>query len=117
MPIRDTLMQFLAPRAHYFGPPNDEALAGHPLYSRGLECYGAFEIHGSSWIRELERINRVHPQHSPGLFAELRHFAITFHDGLFECVARGARIVVRPRNGNAADPATEMAERLSKPTV
>jgi len=29
--------------ATMFGPPNDEAFSGHPLSSRGLEPYGAFE--------------------------------------------------------------------------
>ena len=49
--------------AHMFGPPNDEALRGHPLAGRGLRPYAAFEIRQSSWLRRLERMNSVHPRH------------------------------------------------------
>jgi hypothetical protein len=73
--------------AHYLGPPNDEALSGHPLYERGLRCYGMFEVQHSSWIRMMEQRNRVHDRHAPERFAQLRHFIITFHDSTFECVA------------------------------
>jgi hypothetical protein len=37
--------------------PNDESLHGHPLFERGLNFYGAFQVESSSWIRALERIN------------------------------------------------------------
>ena len=57
------VVEFVGSRARYFGSPNDEALSGHPLYGRGLEAYGAGEVLNSSWIRELERANRVHPMH------------------------------------------------------
>ena len=73
--------------AHYLGPPNDEALSGHPLYERGLRCYGIFEVQHSSWIRLMEERNRVHDRHAPERFAQLRHFIIAFHDSTFECVA------------------------------
>ncbi|MEL6615085.1 MAG: hypothetical protein AAFQ43_05075 [Bacteroidota bacterium] len=74
------------------GPPNDEALHGHPLASRGLESYGVFEIKQSSWVRALERMNRVHPRHLPEHFDMLRHVVITFHDSTFECVAESATV-------------------------
>ena len=75
-------------RATMFGPPNDEAFSGHPLSSRGLRPYGAFEVHESSWIHQLERMNSVHPQHRPARYLELRHFILAFHDSTFECVAK-----------------------------
>jgi hypothetical protein len=87
---RVALVTFRSARAHFFGPPNDEALAGHPLARRGLDFYDCFEVTDSSWIRRLERANRVHPQHSPELYAGDRHFVITFHDSTFECIARRA---------------------------
>jgi hypothetical protein len=77
------------------GAPNNEALSGHPLYSRGLGYYGIYEIIESSWIRSLERMNRVHPSHKPRHFEELRHFVFTFHDDTFECVARGVELVAK----------------------
>jgi hypothetical protein len=75
--------------AHMFGPPNDEAFGGHPLASRGLHPYGAFHVENSSWIRGLERMNRVHEHHRPERFARFRHLVFAFHDSTFECVCRG----------------------------
>ena len=73
--------------ATMFGPPNDEAFAGHPLSSRGLGPYGAFEVLDSSWISQLERMNSVHPSHRRERYLQLRHFILSFHDSTFECVA------------------------------
>jgi len=73
--------------ATMFGPPNDEAFAGHPLRNRGLRPYGAYEVLDSSWIHQLERMNSVHPHHRRERFLELRHFILSFHDSTFECVA------------------------------
>lgn len=78
--------------ARMFGPPNDEAFKGHPLSDRGLHPYGAFKVENSSWIRRLERMNAVHPQHSSGHFAAYNHFIFAFHDSTFECIAEGYEI-------------------------
>jgi hypothetical protein len=54
---------------------------------KGLRQYGIFEILESSWERQLVEQNRVaFPKHIP---TPSRHFAITFHDSTFECVAHG----------------------------
>jgi hypothetical protein len=71
-----------------FGAPNDETLQGHPLWGHGLQLYTPGEVENSSWIRELERINSVHPMHAAESFAALRHFVIPFHGSTFECIAR-----------------------------
>jgi hypothetical protein len=74
--------------AHYFGMPNDEAISGHPLASKGLRAYSNFEVANSSWISHLEQINSVHPYHNKERFLSgMRHFIVTFHDSVFECVA------------------------------
>lgn len=87
------VIRFRGPLAHQFGPPNDESLTGHPLATRGLRPYGAYEVRDSSWIRALERQNRVHPLHRPDAFAQRRHFIFTFHDSTFECVAEALEVV------------------------
>jgi hypothetical protein len=76
------------------GMPNDEAFHGHPLASRGLQPYRVFEVRRSSWVRELERMNSVHPHHRPEDFDALRHFVFAFHDSTFECVARNFEIEI-----------------------
>ncbi len=81
--------------AHLFGPPNDEAFHGHPLYERGLRPYGAYEVRDSSWLRKLERMNAVHPSHDKQRFmAGRRHLVFAFHDSTFECIASGYAIEV-----------------------
>jgi hypothetical protein len=69
-----------------FGYPNDEALSGHPLYSKGLDAYGVCEVISSSWVKTLTEQNRVAFPDTPD--STLRHFIITFHDSTFECIAR-----------------------------
>jgi len=95
--------------AHFFGPPNDEALHGHPLYDRGLTPYGAFEVRNSSWIRLMETRNRVHDKHDPSRFAQLVHFIFTFHDSTFECV--GESLVSTVEDGGN-DFVTNLTRRL-----
>lgn len=73
---------------HLFGLPNDEAFSGHPLYSRGLRPYRIYEIKNSSWLRNLEKINSVHPNHNKDWFmSEMQHYIFSFHDNTFECIA------------------------------
>lgn len=70
-----------------FGAPNDEALAGHPLYRRGLKHYSVHEIVGSSVIEMLERRNSVHPRHDRDSFLrDRKHYVFTFQDSTLECV-------------------------------
>jgi len=82
------LIRFAGALAWFHGPPNDEAFAGHPLASRGLGRYGAYRVDQSSWLRRLERMNSVHPQHRPESYVGFNHYVFTFHDSTFECVAR-----------------------------
>lgn len=70
-----------------FGGSNDEALDGHQLWGKGLVHYSFHEVIGSKWIATRERENSVHGYHRPARFARLRHFAFTFHDETFECLA------------------------------
>jgi hypothetical protein len=89
------LVHFVCPFAHMLGPPNDEAFAGHPLACRGLEPYSVFEVEQSSWIRQLERMNAIHPNHNSDLFfCGRRHFVFTFHDSTFEVVAEDFKVQI-----------------------
>lgn len=75
-----------------FGPPNDEAFSGHPLYSRGLRPYASFVVANSSWIRSLSKMNEVHPHHRPEHFASYNHYVLAFHDSTFECIAESYQV-------------------------
>jgi hypothetical protein len=104
------IVRFSHTRVHMFGPPNDEAFAGHPLASRGLQPYSAFEVKESSWIRRLERMNSVHPYHRPESFWQLRHLIFAFHDSTFECVCRAFDI--RAGRGSLRSVIPTMTELL-----
>jgi|WetSurMetagenome_2_1015567.scaffolds.fasta_scaffold147713_2 hypothetical protein len=82
------IVTFKGVKAALFGPPNDEAFAGHPLAARGLTASAAFEVEHSSWIRAITRMNEVHPLHHPSRFEGLHHFVLSFHDSTFEVIAR-----------------------------
>jgi hypothetical protein len=111
------IVEFDMPLAHYSGPPNDEAIQGHPLYPKGLKPYSAYEVCASSWIRGLERMNRIHPHHSPAMFSRCRHFVFTFHDTTFECIANGIRKVTRMPYADHEGLLGEMRRRLPEQRV
>ncbi len=96
--------------AHMSGPPNDEAFRGHPLASRGLQPYRSFRIESSSWIRKLERMNRVHEHHKPERFHMLQHLVLAFHDSTFECICKG--FDVRTEHGSTLDVIPSMMALL-----
>lgn len=104
------IVRFTLCYAHMFGPPNDEAFSGHPLASRGLRPYGAYEVRHSSWIRRLERMNSVHDGHRPETFRNHRHLIFAFHDSTFECVCDG--FDVRMGRGSIGDAVPEMLTLL-----
>lgn len=82
------VLRFDGVNSSLFGGPNDEALHGHRLSSKGLDAYRFHEVIGSEWISARERENSVHPGHGGGWHARLRHFVFMFHDETFECIAR-----------------------------
>lgn len=90
-PVALVKMEFIAIR---FGYPNDEGLIGHRLFDRGLRAYCVWEVLNSDWPVELERANRKHPEHFPGLFDSLRHIIFTFHDSTLEVLSRSFEVEV-----------------------
>jgi hypothetical protein len=81
------LLKFESVLQYRFGYPNDEALQGHPLYHFGLKPYDFFVVENSPLIDEIEKQNRYHPQHRPGIYAKFPHWVITFHDETLEVIA------------------------------
>ena len=106
------LLRFDRCYAHLLGPPNDEAFSGHPLAGRGLQPYSAVVVENSSWVRGLERMNAIHPHHRPEAFKARKHFILSFHDSVFECVAE--RYDVELCRGSIMGQLNRMAELLSR---
>lgn len=68
------------------GYPNDEALAGHALYSSGLGFCGIFEVRPSPWMEEVKTSNRVSfPKFD---MPDSMHIIVTLHDHTFECLTQ-----------------------------
>jgi hypothetical protein len=79
-------------RAAIMGSPNDEARSGYRLYSRGLSGgLRAGTVEQSEWIKDLERRNRVHPNHDPARFARLTHFILLLKEDTVESTGNTAR--------------------------
>ena len=72
-----------------FGNPNDETINGHPLYKLGLKPYSIQKVIDSKWIKEIKKMNSVHPHHNDKDFSKCKHFIFFFHDTCFEIIAEG----------------------------
>lgn len=79
---------FERPTAHCLGPPNDEALHGHPFYEGGLDLYRWAEVLNSPWIQQICERNRVHMRHTDTMFDSHRQFIGTFQDSTLEVIAQ-----------------------------
>lgn len=75
-----------------FGIANDEVFSGLPLWGKGLEGYAAHIIENSTWINELKKINKVHPYYNEDSWKDEKHFALLFHDEIFEVIAKDYKI-------------------------
>jgi hypothetical protein len=112
-PARDdeepiALVEFQRCYAHRFGAPNDEVIAGHPLYGRGLEAYGAHRVINSPKIDQEKRTNSVHSGFREENWTDRTHYLLLFHDNLFECIARGHKVErLRTTFRRAVELATE----------
>lgn len=73
---------------HKFGSPGNESIHGHPYRKLGLESYGFYELKFSDYIEQISRINEVHNKFDPELWMDYKHFIITFHDTMFECIGK-----------------------------
>lgn len=81
-----------------FGNPNDESINGHPLYKLGLQPYSIQKVTESEWIKELVKMNSVHPYHKDEQFSKYKHFIFFFHDTCFEILAEGYSIEQSPES-------------------
>lgn len=77
-----------------YGLPNDEAMAGHPLFAKGLNDSGVYEVINSSWIRQVTERNRIAFPNNSEWIATKRHFIFVLKDKTFECIANGLRASV-----------------------
>jgi hypothetical protein len=92
-----------------FGYPNDEAWVGIPR-TRG-KSYGIFEVLNSTWIEEIDRLNRYSFPNPIGESAPVRHFLFLFHDSSFECIADDLKIEI------VKEPYSQIFSRIASRVV
>lgn len=94
-----------------FGMPGDETMHGHPYSKLGMEPYSFYELRNSDFIKSLQDIAKIHPYYDPEKWKLYKHFILTFHDNMFECIAQGFEI--REENTSLYNQATVMLDELS----
>lgn len=75
-----------------FGIANDEVYNGLSLWGKGLEFYAAHIIENSTWINELKNIHKVHRHYNEDGWKDKKHFALLFHDNIFEVIATSYKV-------------------------
>ena len=86
------IVEFTDCDAVRFGGPNDEGLHHHPLYHAGLDYYEAHLVANSRWLAATRAIDSFRADDDPNRWHDHKHYLLTFHDELFECLATGHRI-------------------------
>lgn len=93
-----------------FGIPGDETIHGHPYSKLGMESYSFYELKNSDLIKSLQDIDQVHPQYNPKKWKMYKHYILTFHDNMFECIAQCFEI--REENTSLYNQAAKMLNQL-----
>ncbi len=82
------LMRFNFCKKYSFGYPNSEVLQGHPYYPLGLRMASFYEVEHSDLTDQLMKIARIHPYFDAEKWNTLKHFILTFHDNMLECISK-----------------------------
>ena len=76
-----------------------------------MKSYSIYELKNSDLIKSLQDIEKIHPQYNPKKWEMYRHFILTFHDNMFECIAQDFEI--REENTSIYNQAAVMLNELS----
>ncbi|NIG55010.1 hypothetical protein [Chitinophaga sp. Cy-1792] len=94
-PDEHVVIKFKRCIKYIFGTPGNETLHGHPYYKLGLRSCSFYQLKGSDLIQETDRIESVHPAYKPGVPGNQKHYILTFHDNMFECIAAGYEVLTK----------------------
>lgn len=76
-----------------FGLPGEETIQGHPYSKLGMKSYSFYELRNSDLIKSLQNIEKVHPEYNPEKWEIYKHYILTFHDNMFECIAQDFEVI------------------------
>jgi hypothetical protein len=80
------VIRFSGVLQHTFGYPNEDAMAHHPLYKRGLQAYAFNEITHSPHVNAIAERNSAIFTNSKSHILSCKHWIVTFHDETLEVV-------------------------------
>ena len=95
---------------YLFGLPGEETIQGHPYSKLGMKSYSFYELKNSDLIKSLQEIEQVHPQYNEDKWKMYKHYILTFHDNMFECIAQDFE--VREENISTYNQALAMINKL-----
>ena|SRR5690606_5599087 len=87
------IMKFDLYLKYNFGIPNNESLYHHPYNKLGIESYSFYELKQSPLLEEMKSIEKQHPYYNENNWLGYKHFIITFHDSMFECIAKDYKLI------------------------
>ena len=96
---------------YMFGLPSNETIQGHPYSKLGMKSFTFYELKNSPVIKELQEIEKIHPYYNSEKWKKYKHFIITFHDNMFECIAQDFEI--RQKDTSLHNQAAIMLNELS----
>jgi len=76
-----------------------------------MKSYSFYELKNSDLIKSLQDIEKVHSQYNPKKWEMYRHYILTFHDNMFECIVQDFEI--REENTSLYNQAAVMLNELS----
>ncbi len=97
---------------YIFGIPGNETIEGHPYSKFGMKSYSFYELKESPLINEVQSIEKGHPYFDEKKWTKYKHYIITFHDNMFECIAQDYEIM-KEKNTPLYLQATNILKELS----
>jgi len=104
-------LKFKAYLKYTFGLPGNETIKRHPYSKLGMKSSSFYELQNSNLIKELQEIEKGHPYYEPNKWNSYKHYILTFHDNIFECIAQDFEI--RAENLSLYNQAATMLNELS----
>lgn len=99
-----------------FGSPGNETIEGHPYSRLGMSSYSFYELRNSDLIKSLQEIDNIHPNANHGKWKSYKHYILTFHDNMFECVAKSFEVQNSSVRERALTAVKALSSRHQNPT-
>jgi hypothetical protein len=86
------IIKFKSCIKYLFGSLSNETIHGHPYFKLGMRSYSFYELEESDLIKSLKNIDNIHRLYNENKWTDYKHYILTFHDNMFECVSKSFEI-------------------------